>query len=822
MMSKYIERPRVTEKLNNIRKYPLSIVHAPMGYGKTVAVREYIREQESVDYAWVSLAASEGSADYLWSRLCTTIQKFSSELGEQLNEIGFPYDNFKTSTLLDVLMDYEYGNDLIWIFDDFQCIDNPQVFEVLRSITRERIQRLHIVLITRELDKVDAADLYQKQLCFTITEKSLKFTKEETMKYIEFMGGILDKEEQEQIYRITDGWESMLYITMKGVQQGLPVGKNATADDIIEQNFYGSLDEKEKNVLLKLSVLPAFSRIMAAAVLDDTEEYTVFENLANQRLFFVFNEPEQTYQMRTIIREFLYEKAVVMKTDFGRIFKRGGEWLAAGKNYSKAIEYFLKAGCEEEILKILDMETKEAPEAYRNEAVCAIFEEADVELLCRYPFAALRYFLQYPVGKVYYSAHRAIRCLDSMIGYVENADWRQEKKQTVLGEIYVVKCRLAYNDIDEMGEDIRTAAEYLDGDCSRIVTRETPFTYGLPSLTFGYYAAGRTFASVQKFFDDNMLLLTECTNGCGAGSDSLIKAETALESGQFQAAELNAYKAYYKAAAFGQLSVMISANFVLQRLNILTGNAEDRSMLNRTLPGEVLRVNNPVLNTTADLCNAYVNGCLERVESIPAWIREGDMSKGAVMAQGEGYFWIVCGKVLLAEKRYIELDALCESWESRMRHFSYRLAGIFFKIYESVSKGYLESRPRGEKILREALELAREDHIILPFAENAGAIKVMLQMIEAGENDEFIRDVSKCCQDYLGRLKYLRSSMVELTDREIEILKFLDEGNTHEEIARELYISIATVRFHIKNIYQKLGVNNKILALRKAKELNLI
>ena len=42
MASKYIERKRILVKMENIERYPLSIVHAPMGYGKTVAVREYL------------------------------------------------------------------------------------------------------------------------------------------------------------------------------------------------------------------------------------------------------------------------------------------------------------------------------------------------------------------------------------------------------------------------------------------------------------------------------------------------------------------------------------------------------------------------------------------------------------------------------------------------------------------------------------------------------------------------------------------------------------------------------------------------------------
>ena len=74
----------------------------------------------------------------------------------------------------------------------------------------------------------------------------------------------------------------------------------------------------------------------------------------------------------------------------------------------------------------------------------------------------------------------------------------------------------------------------------------------------------------------------------------------------------------------------------------------------------------------------------------------------------------------------------------------------------------------------------------------------------------------------ISGMKLFGTSDIKLTDREIEILKLLDEGRTHEEIAGGLYISVATVRYHIKNTYQKLDVNNKILALRKAKDLRLI
>jgi DNA-binding NarL/FixJ family response regulator len=54
-----------------------------------------------------------------------------------------------------------------------------------------------------------------------------------------------------------------------------------------------------------------------------------------------------------------------------------------------------------------------------------------------------------------------------------------------------------------------------------------------------------------------------------------------------------------------------------------------------------------------------------------------------------------------------------------------------------------------------------------------------------------------------------------LTAREKEILDYLAEGYTYQNIASKLYISISTVRTHIMNIYEKLQVNSKIEAIRK-------
>jgi LuxR family maltose regulon positive regulatory protein len=61
-----------------------------------------------------------------------------------------------------------------------------------------------------------------------------------------------------------------------------------------------------------------------------------------------------------------------------------------------------------------------------------------------------------------------------------------------------------------------------------------------------------------------------------------------------------------------------------------------------------------------------------------------------------------------------------------------------------------------------------------------------------------------------------------LSERELEVLRLLRSDLNGPEIARELIVSLNTVRTHTQNIYAKLGVNNRRAAVRRAEELNLL
>ena len=81
------------------------------------------------------------------------------------------------------------------------------------------------------------------------------------------------------------------------------------------------------------------------------------------------------------------------------------------------------------------------------------------------------------------------------------------------------------------------------------------------------------------------------------------------------------------------------------------------------------------------------------------------------------------------------------------------------------------------------------------------------------------RHVSVLYPNYLNISKELDTNFTEM---EKDILRLLEQGKTYDEIAEFFFISVNTVRYHIKKIYPKLDVSSASQAIFKAKRIGLI
>jgi ATP/maltotriose-dependent transcriptional regulator MalT len=84
-------------------------------------------------------------------------------------------------------------------------------------------------------------------------------------------------------------------------------------------------------------------------------------------------------------------------------------------------------------------------------------------------------------------------------------------------------------------------------------------------------------------------------------------------------------------------------------------------------------------------------------------------------------------------------------------------------------------------------------------------------------------DGCKANVDILPESKFpQQNGLSELTPRELEVLRVIAEGLSNPSIAERLVISVGTVKSHTGRIYSKLGVNNRVQALARARELQLL
>jgi LuxR family maltose regulon positive regulatory protein len=86
----------------------------------------------------------------------------------------------------------------------------------------------------------------------------------------------------------------------------------------------------------------------------------------------------------------------------------------------------------------------------------------------------------------------------------------------------------------------------------------------------------------------------------------------------------------------------------------------------------------------------------------------------------------------------------------------------------------------------------------------------------------FVKRLLAAMPNESGQGKPVPVEEERLSEREREVLRLLAGGLTYEEIGRQLFLSLNTVQFHVKNIYGKLLVNKRVQAIEKARELKLI
>jgi LuxR family maltose regulon positive regulatory protein len=147
-------------------------------------------------------------------------------------------------------------------------------------------------------------------------------------------------------------------------------------------------------------------------------------------------------------------------------------------------------------------------------------------------------------------------------------------------------------------------------------------------------------------------------------------------------------------------------------------------------------------------------------------------------------------------------------------------------LVEVAQESRRKSSGRARVVLARSLRLAATEEMRRPFREAAPAVRRLLASDPRLLREHHWLDRSG------GQVPAQRNDdadgqpgpeVVEsLTAKELEVLGHLEELLTTEEIAGKMFVSVNTVRTHVRSILRKLGVNRRNAAVRKARDLGML
>ena len=214
-----------------------------------------------------------------------------------------------------------------------------------------------------------------------------------------------------------------------------------------------------------------------------------------------------------------------------------------------------------------------------------------------------------------------------------------------------------------------------------------------------------------------------------------------------------------------------------------------------------------------------------------SWVREQNLSSDDELSYMHEFEHLTLARAFIARYKTDRADddlqaalglltRLLQAAEQGRRNGSV----IEILILQSLAYQAQDDQPRALASLERALSLAEPEGYVRIFVDEGEAMRLLIENLSRNRDHPLSGYANKLLVAFTPQSKAsnLKSTMIEpLSERELEVLKLLRSELNGPEIAEQLIVSLNTLRTHTKSIFNKLGVNNRRAAVRRAEELDL-
>lgn len=146
-----VARPRLSERLNRINEFKLTLISAPAGFGKSTLLADWLATPRNDRLAaWLSLDQADNEPAVFWTYLVSALRTVVPGIGDgslSLLESPQPRIDAVLAPLLNELA--AIPNDVVLVLDDFHVIDAPDIQDGIAYFLDHLPEPMHLVMATR-------------------------------------------------------------------------------------------------------------------------------------------------------------------------------------------------------------------------------------------------------------------------------------------------------------------------------------------------------------------------------------------------------------------------------------------------------------------------------------------------------------------------------------------------------------------------------------------------------------------------------------------------------------------------------------------------
>lgn len=799
----------LNQTLEKIVNYPLTIVVAGSGYGKTTAVSSFFNKQSNLKkYCYTFLGEP---TDKAWHNMARIFCYIDEAVGNYLQNINEPKleELGDISFYLNQLNCYE---ETILIFDNFHQSGFQEIEILLQVLAGHNCDNLHIVLLTQPLIDIELEALNLNNM-HLINQDDLKYDQNSIVGFFRNDNLILLNEQLEYLEKYSEGWVAALRLQLIEYKKNNRFYQPQQFKKLLKDVFWNYLTDEEKELFLIISI---FDEITFNELKTIIEIKGFNHELSYKLRTFVFvqwDRINQTYTLHTLLKDMLID---ILNNDGGyvqSVYYLAGTACLKIKNNILAMKFFLKAQKYEEILK-MDFNGLEMEEfvRYQNEKeLDAFFKTCLNKFFYQYPNMLLRFCLEnfmlqnYQWFEILFCKAKELEQYDEL--------YNEEQLNEIKGRVAFIESLMAFNDIEKMCYYQQLAKQFLKNSEVGIYHPHDTWTFGSPSVVYLYWSKSGNLDYQYRLAEKGMPDYWDLSNKHGYGGIVAMKSEMALLRGDDETSEILCYKAIYQAKSKQQDGIVVCAYLTLLRVAIFNGNEEMFNQVNNDLCELVMESSHVGLRNLIDGCNAYINMLLGFEHRLPSWLLNLEEVKNHCYGLAVSFYHVITAKYLLKHD-YYRFEGVIDELIKVSETVNFLMPKVYYFIYLAIGKKEINQMSLALENLNQALDLALKDDIYLPFVENYDDLNELLEIILTEYKPKNKIKVIICHGKKMTKgkkkiRKVILAKEHKLTPREKEIAVLAKNRYSAKEIAEQLFISVTTVNSTLRTIYNKLEIHSK-------------